>query len=433
MSEPRESPSRLARRLGTSDAVVLGLGSMIGAGIFAAVGPAAEAAGSGLLIGLGLAAVVAFANATSSARLAAVHPLSGGTYVYGTRQLGPFWGYAAGWAFVIGKTASCAAIALTFARYAVPELARPAAASAVIALTAVNYRGVRKTATLTWVLVVAVVGVLAVFVVATLLSDVVDARRLSPLWPEEGAWGVLRSAGLMFFAFAGYARVATLGEEVADPATTIPRAVSLSVVAALGLYAAVTVTALVAVGPAVLARSPAPVEAAAAATGLAFLEPVVRVGAVVATLGVLLSLLAGLSRTVFAMAADRALPHALAAVHPRFRVPHRAEVAVGIIVAAAAAFAPLEEAIGLSAFTVLLYYAITNASALTLRTDQRRGARWLPWFGIVGCLALAGALPLAIVAVGAGLLLVAWALYGAGIAHPAGGAEEGEGIVEGPE
>jgi APA family basic amino acid/polyamine antiporter len=376
---------------------------------------------------------VAFANATSSARLAAIHPLSGGTYVYGARQLGPFWGYAAGWAFVIGKTASCAAIALTFARYAVPDLPRPAAAAAVIALTAVNYRGVRKTATLTWVLVSVVVSVLAVFVVATLLSGVADAGRLSPLWPAEGAWGVLRAAGLMFFAFAGYARVATLGEEVADPATTIPRAVSLSVVAALGLYAAVTVTALAAVGPAALGESSAPVEAAATATGLAFLEPMVRAGAVVATLGVLLSLLAGLSRTVFAMAADRALPSALAAVHQHFRVPHRAEVTVGAVVAAAATFAPLEGAIGLSAFTVLLYYAITNASALTLRTDQRRRGWWLSWVGLLGCLVLAGALPPVVVAVGSGLLVAAWALYGAGRDRSTGGAGEGEGIVEGPD
>src|SRR5690606_21045634 len=113
--------SRLARRLGTSDAVVIGLGPLIGAGGFTALGPAADAAGGGLLIGLALAAVVAYCNATSSAQLAALHPESGGSYVYGRRRLGHLWGFLAGWSFVVGKTASCAAMALTFGTYAAPE------------------------------------------------------------------------------------------------------------------------------------------------------------------------------------------------------------------------------------------------------------------------------------------------------------------------
>ena len=148
-SSPSGEPTRLARRLGLGDAVVIGLGSMIGAGVFAALGPAARAAGGGLLVGLALAAVVAYCNAMSSARLAAVYPQSGGTYVYGRERLGPFWGYLAGWGFVVGKTASCAAMALTFGDYAAPDWRRPLAAAAVVALTAVNLRGVQKTAWLT--------------------------------------------------------------------------------------------------------------------------------------------------------------------------------------------------------------------------------------------------------------------------------------------
>jgi APA family basic amino acid/polyamine antiporter len=236
----------------------------------------------------------------------------------------------------------------------------------------------------------------------------------------------------MFFAFAGYARVATLGEEVIDPARSIPRAVTTSVAAALGLYGAVAVAALLAVGPDALARSLAPIETAAAASGLGFLPAVVRAGAVVATLGVLLSLLAGLSRTVFAMAADRNLPGALAAVHPRFRVPHRAEAAVGLVVAAVAAFVPLDGAIGLSAFTILLYYAITNASALTLPAERRPRPRWLPWFGLAGCLVLAATLPPVVVGIGSGLLAAAWLVYATGTIGKADEASRGEGIVEEP-
>ena len=137
----------LARRLGTTDAVVIGLGSMIGAGVFSAFAPAAAAAGAGLMIGLGVAAVVAYCNATASAQLAATYPTSGGTYIYGRERLGPWWGFLAGWGFVIGKTASCAAMALTFAAYAVPVAwQRPVAVAAVVALAAVNYRGVTRTA-----------------------------------------------------------------------------------------------------------------------------------------------------------------------------------------------------------------------------------------------------------------------------------------------
>lgn len=138
----QSSQPNLARRLGTADAVVIGLGSMIGAGVFAAFAPAAEAAGAGLLIGLGIAAAVAYCNATASAQLAAQYPTSGGTYLYGREQLGDWWGFLAGWGFVIGKTASCAAMALTFAAYAAPAgWQRPVAVAAVVGLAAVNYRG----------------------------------------------------------------------------------------------------------------------------------------------------------------------------------------------------------------------------------------------------------------------------------------------------
>lgn len=143
-----DSPA-LERRLGTTDAVVIGLGSMIGAGVFTAFAPAAQAAGSGLLIGLAVAAAVAYCNATASAQLAAAYPTSGGTYIYGRERLRAWPGFVAGWGFVIGKTASCAAMALTYAAYAVPDAwQRPVAIAAVVLLAAVNYRGVTRTAAL---------------------------------------------------------------------------------------------------------------------------------------------------------------------------------------------------------------------------------------------------------------------------------------------
>ncbi|WP_412540270.1 amino acid permease [Longispora sp. K20-0274] len=396
----------LVRRLGTTDAVLVGLGAMLGAGVFAALAPAARAAGGWLLAGLAVAAVVAGCNAMSSARLAALYPESGGTYVYGRRRLGPFWGYLAGWAFVVGKTASCAAMALTFASYAFPGWERPAAVAAVAALTALNWRGVHKSALATRVIVAVVLAVLAAVVVAGLSGP--TRFDLAPTGPFHLS-GVLQAAGLLFFAFAGYARIATLGEEVRDPARTIPRAIGVALGGTLVVYALVAATALTVLGPDRLAAETAPLAATVTAAGAGWLVPVVRVGAAVAALGSLLALILGVSRTTFAMARDRHLPGFLAATHPRFHVPHRAEAAVGLVVAVLAATVDLRGAIGFSSFGVLLYYAVANAAALTLPGRSR--TRVVGVLGFVGCLVLAATLPRASVFAGLVVLGIGAALY----------------------
>ncbi|MGW5767530.1 APC family permease [Streptomyces longwoodensis] len=406
---PSGSAAELRRTLGLGDAVVIGLGSMVGAGIFAALGPAARTAGSGLLLGLAVAAVVAYCNAVASARLAAVYPASGGTYVYGRERLGPFWGYLAGWSFVVGKTASCAAMALTVGAYVWPGHAHAVAVAAVVALTAVNYGGIQKSARLTRVVVAVVLAVLAGVVVVCLGSDSFAAGRLD-IGASRGAGGVLEAAGLLFFAFAGYARIATLGEEVRDPARTIPRAIRLALGIALVVYACVAVAVLSVLGAGALGRSGAPLAYAVRAAGVPGLVPVVRVGAAVAALGSLLALILGVSRTTLAMARDRHLPGALAAVHPRFHVPHRAELAVGAVVAVLAATVDVRGAIGFSSFGVLTYYAVANASAWTLEATV--GARVLPTLGLAGCAVLAFSLPGTSVAVGAGVVAVGVVGYG---------------------
>ncbi|WP_353357515.1 APC family permease [Mycobacterium sp.] len=412
MSTP-DGPA-LQRRLGTFDAVTIGLGSMVGAGIFVALAPAAAAAGSGLLIGLAVAAVVAFCNATSSARLAALYPQSGGTYVYGRERLGEFWGYTAGWSFVVGKTASCAAMALTVGYYVWPGWAHAVAVAAVVALTAVNYAGIQKSAMLTRIIVALVLAVLAAVVVVVLGFGDMDGSRLA-LGNDVSVRGVLQAAGLLFFAFAGYARIATLGEEVRDPARTIPRAIPIALGIALLVYAVVAVTVVGELGGAALASATAPLADAVRAAGLPGLEPVVRVGAAVAALGSLLALILGVSRTTLAMARDRHLPHALAAVHPRFKSPHRAEVVVGVVVAVVAALVDVRGAIGFSSFAVLVYYAIANASAWTLEPEDRRRQtlrhKSISLLGLVGCLVLAFLLPISSVLVGAAVVAIGAAAY----------------------
>lgn len=398
----------MKRTLGVFDAVVVGLGAMIGAGIFAALAPAARAAGGALLAALGIAALVAYCNARSSARLAARYPSSGGTYVYGRERLGPFWGYLAGWGFVVGKTASCAAMALTVGAYAWPGQQRAVAVAAVVALTAASYGGVQKSARIARVIVAAVLAVLAGVVVACLSSGVADAGRLGGR--DWAAAGLLQGAGLLFFAFAGYARITTLGEEVRDPGRTIPRAVPLALGIALLVYAAVAVAALSVLGAGGLGRSAAPLADAVRAAGWPGLAPVVRVGAALAALGSLLALVLGVSRTTLAMARDGHLPRALAAVHPRHQVPHHAELAVGAVVAVLAATTDLRGAIGFSSFGVLAYYAIANASAWTL--DSGVKDRAVAVVGLSGCVVLACALPAASAVAGASVLALGALAYG---------------------
>ncbi len=391
----------LARKLGTTDAVVIGLGSMIGAGIFASFAPAAAAAGAGLLVGLAVAAIVAYCNATASAQLAAQYPTSGGTYVYGRERLGEWPGFLAGWSFVIGKTASCAAMALTFAAYAAPAgWEKPVAVAAILALAAVNYFGVTRTAGLTRIIVAVVLLVLALVVVVGLSAGNPAGNDLGKDLFADGPYGILQSAGLLFFAFAGYARIATMGEEVKNPQRTIPRAIITALVIVLVVYALIAVTVLLVVGPERLATSTAPLVDVATTANAGWAAPIVRVGAAAAALGALLALVAGVGRTTLAMARNRDLPAWLAAVHPKYKVPHHAEISLAVIVSILVLTTDLRGAIGFSSFGVLLYYFIANISAFTQTKDQRRYPKTLQILGAIGCLVLVVTLPLISIVIG---------------------------------
>lgn len=374
---------------------------MIGAGIFSAFGPAAQAAGGGLLVGLALAMFVAVCNATSTAQLAAQYPSSGGTYVYGREQLGEWPGFLAGWGFVIGKTASAAAMALTFAAYAAPEAwLKPVAIVAVIVLVAVNARGITRTAGLARVLVAIVLAGLAVLLVTAWLLAGPDAtsgaqvmwQGLADTAGSGAGWlGILQSGGLLFFAFAGYARIATLGEEVREPERTIPRAIVITLIAVAALYLVVAITLIVTVGTDRIADSPAPL--AEAVAGAPWAVWLVGATAAVAALGALLAGIAGVSRTTFAMARNRDLPGWLAAVSPRFDVPHRAIWVLGAGVVVLVLVGDIREVIGFSSAGVLLYYFVANVAAFTQKSPHRRAPRVLQVLGAITCAALIVTLP----------------------------------------
>ncbi|KHK98325.1 transporter [Microbacterium mangrovi] len=397
----------LSRRLGLVDAIAIGLGSMIGAGVFAVFAPAAAAAGSGLLIGLAIAAGVAYMNATASAQLAAQYPTSGGTYVYGREQLGEWPGYLAGWSFVVGKTASCAAMALTFAAYvAPPHWQKVVAIVAVLVLAIVNSFGVTKTATAAKIIVVIVLAVLGLVVVAASLSGQGSPANLLGGLGEHGWYGVLQSAGLLFFAFAGYARIATMGEEVRSPQRTIPRAIMIALALALVVYFVIAVAALATLGSERLAASSAPLVDVAGIGGWAWTGPIVRVGASAAALGALLALIAGVGRTGLAMARNDDLPRWLAAVHPRYQVPHRAELTVAAIVSVLILTVDLRAAIGFSSFGVLLYYLVANIAAYRQDAEHRRFPQPLQVIGAAGCILLVATLPWGSIAGGIVVLVI---------------------------
>lgn len=382
--------TELKRSLRLGDAVVIGAGSMIGAGVFVAWAPAASAAGNGLLIGLALAGVIAFCNATSSAQLAAVHPESGGTYVYGRRQLGHGWGHVAGWGFVVGKTASCAAMALTVGAYVAPDNQRVVAIAAVSVITAVNIGGLARTVAVTRVLLVVSLAALTTVVVLGWTSA--DASLEAIDLGEGDVRGVLQSAGFMFFAFAGYARIATLGEEVVEPERTIPRAIPAALGGVLLVYVVVGVTLLAVISSEEIASIDAPLRLVIDAADSP-LGPVVRVGAAIAALGVLLNLIPGVSRTTLAMARNRELPQWFAHVDGIRQLPLRAELTVATVVTLLVLTLDVRDSLAVSGVAVLLYYAVTNAAALTLSAEQRRFPKVLARAGLVGCLVLIAALP----------------------------------------
>lgn len=407
MTAPTGQPA-LARRLSTADAVVVGLSAMLGAGVFAVWGPAASAAGAGLLVALGIAAVIAFCNAVASAQLAQHHPSSGGTYVFGREVLGPWWGFVAGWGFVVGKTASSAAMALTFAAYAVPAsgpggewLQRGAAALVVVLFTAANLRGVTRTAAMAKVLLAVTLVVLVGFLVVTAAGDTATTDRLEA---TGGVLGVLQAAGLLFFAFAGYARIATLAEEVRRP-ESLGRAILISLGTALVLYVAVGWIVVSTLGSG-LATTSTPLADVATVVGQDWAEPLVRIGAASAALGALLALLAGVGRTTLAMAREHDLPHPLASVSELHRVPDRAQVVIGAAVVVLVLALDLRGAIGFSSFGVLVYYFVANASAFRQPREQRRWPQALQVLGMAGCAVLVVTLPLASVLAGVAVFAV---------------------------
>lgn len=383
--------TELERRIGIPRAIAIGLASMIGAGVFFVWAPAAAAAGPWLLAGLAIAGVVASLNALSTAQLAMAMPVSGGVYAFA----GGWSGFSAGLLFLVGKTASVAAISLVAGSYLWPEQARPVAVALLAVFAVVNMSGIRSTATVSLVIVAIVLVGLAVT-----LEPALPSIQPIDLNVAANPAGILQSAGLLFFCFAGYARMATLGAEVVDPRRTLPRAIIAALAITLVVYAIVAITLLSVLGPVRLAESASPLAA------LGGSEVAVRVVAGVACVGSLVGILAALSRTTLAMARGGDLPGALGFVWSRTHAPIAAEGVIALVAIGAVLVLDPARLVGFSSCAVLVYYAIAHLAAVR----QPAAERWLPRVvqvvGALGCLLLAATLPWQALVLTAGVLVV---------------------------
>jgi basic amino acid/polyamine antiporter, APA family len=395
---------KLIRALGLGSAVAIGMGAMVGAGLYVVSGLAVGIAGSSALLALLIVALAATCNALSSAQLAATFPASGGTYEFGYRLLGPWAGFSAGWTFLVSKLAAGGAVAIGLGAYIAPHLPLSSTAVGLVAvalLAGANLAGIRKAGMLNVGIVLLVLASLALFLVFGMPR--IRPEAFADFAPE-GAGGALRAAALLFFAFTGYARLATLAEEVQDPERTIPRAIGISIGAATVLYLAVIGTSFGILGRVEMGESAAPIAAAGEAAGGVWLGTVVTFGAAVALIGVLLSQILGISRMMLAMARRRDLPRALERVRPETGVPSAAVLATAAVIMAVAAFGGLGFAVESASFAILLYYAIANLCAIRLPAELRLYPPFVAWAGLIACVVLAGSLSWTTIASGLGVL-----------------------------
>lgn len=413
--------AQLKRELGVFGASMMGMGSILGTGVFVSIAIASGIAGASVILAIALAAGVAICNGLNSAQLAANHPVSGGTYEYGYKYLNHWFGFCAGWMFLLAKSASAATAALGFSGYLLNLLAIPSqsalipiAAITSLILTAIVYSGLRRSNIANILIVSITMGALSLFILAgipTFAQQV--SENLNPFFTVDNPISnILQASALMFVAYTGYGRIATMGEEVREPSYTIPRAIIITLILTMILYMGVAIIGVGAVGADVLSGATqsqvAPLEIAAQDFNIPLVPQIIAIGAIAAMLGVLLNLILGLSRVLLAMGRRRDMPTITARINENNSTPTVAVLVMGTVITALVLIGNVKTTWSFSAFTVLIYYAITNLSALRLSDAERLYPKWIAWIGLSACLFLAFWVDIQI-------WLVGLALLGAGI------------------
>lgn len=423
MPESKAPPS-LKRELDVRGAILVGLGSMVGTGVFVSIGIAAGVAGTSVILAVAIAALLAACNGLSSAQLAANHSVSGGTYEYGYRYLTPWLGFTAGWMFLLAKTASAATAALGFAGYLLNALRLdanqwlvPLALVTVVILTLIVLGGIRRSNLTNLIIVSVTLLSLMIFVITGLPH--VTAANFTPFFPTDTSdksaiASLLHGSALMFVAYTGYGRIATLGEEVHHPRRTIPIAIILTMIVTMILYMAIAAVGVGSVGVDILSAATqsnaAPLEVASRQFGIPLVPPLLALGAMTAMVGVLLNLILGLSRVLLAMGRRRDMPRIVARLNAGGTTPYISVICIGVAIAALVLIGNVKITWSFSAFTVLVYYALTNLSALRLSAQERLYPKWIAGVGLAGCLVLAFWVEQQIWLVGLGLIVagLAW-------------------------
>ena len=399
--------NKLKRSLDLKDAVAVGLGAIIGAGIFVVTGVAAGVSGPSFIIGLLIAGTIATFNGLSSSQLAAVYPQSGGTYEYGYRLLTPSLGFSAGWMFVLSKLSAGGIVAIGFGSYfhqLIPYFSPiEYSIAAIVLLTFANLWGIQKVGTINIAIVLITLLSLLYFVVGGIPS--VDKTNFIPFAPF-GWKGIAESAAILFIAFTGYARIATLAEEVRNPRKTIPKAVIITIAVAILLYVGVSIVATGVLGAPSLASTSSPLQLAADRIQAPGMSVVITLGASTAMLGVLLSQIVGISRMLLAMGRRNDLPHFFESIHKKTAVPHIAILFTSAIILLITLFGSFPFVVRTATFTILLYYTIANAAAIRQPRIEQIYGSIIPWLGLIGCIVMAFSLPCMVIVSGFGLLLI---------------------------
>ena len=379
----------------------MGLGSIIGTGIFVSIAIATQISGNGVIIAIVIAAVLASLNGLSSAQLAAAHPVSGGTYEYGYRFLNSWFGFTAGWMFLIAKSASAATAVLGCIGYIYYAFGIDSSGWMIVGaglillvlMTMLVSGGISRSNRANAVIVGITLAGLTAFVMTGFFSQGLPVQPIMDAFTDTSLSAILYGSALMFVAYTGYGRIATLGEEVAKPRTTIPKAIILAMILIVVIYLAVSLTALNIIGADAFGQTvdgeAAPLMIVAQALSVPFIGPVITFAAITAMLGVLLNLLLGLSRVMLGMARRKDLPNALSSIKRETKSPVAAVWGTALIIGLLVLSGDVFFTWSFSAFTVLIYYAITNLSAFILPKEYRLYPRIIPALGLFGCLFLA--------------------------------------------
>ncbi len=378
------------RTLTLKSSIYLGLSSMIGAGLFNNIATTAKISSYGSILGLLLASTLAIANASSSAQLSSLFPKTGGTYLYANELLGKPYAVVAGTVFIIGKTISCVAIALTVGNYISSVYGKEIGVVLCLLVFLLSFSGIHKTAEIAKWFVLIIFGLLLFYAFSIISTPNINLSI--PVFESVSVDNILLSASIWFFAFTGYSRLATFGEEIKNPKEIIPTAIFTGLGVTILLYFGVTWLTLSIINPEFIMNSKTPLLVAMDVSRFSEFSFLIVFASTIAMVSVFLALMPGISRVYVALSRDRILPNAFSKIHKKFNSAYFSEGFVLISVIVGIYSFDVVKSIELSSFFILIYYAITNFCVIKLEKEDRLYSLAIAVYGFTICLVFAGIL-----------------------------------------